>query len=119
MHVIAIDWSGAESGAARRIWLAEVVDGVLVRLENGRSRAALAAHLLDLGARVRELVVGLDFAFAFPAWFAREHGATSGPALWALAEREGDGWLCACAPPFWGRAGRRPVPSGAGHPAVT
>ncbi len=39
---IAVDWSGARTGSERRIWLAEVRAGDLVRLENGRSAADLA-----------------------------------------------------------------------------
>jgi hypothetical protein len=42
---IAVDWSGAARGAERRIWLAEVAGGRLVRLECGRSRAELVRHL--------------------------------------------------------------------------
>ena len=107
MHVIAIDWSGAETGAARRIWIAEVVDGDMVRLECGRTREQVAELLVDEGRRDASLVVGLDFAFAFPAWWAEQHDVTDGPALWALASRDGGRWLRACEPPFWGRPGKR------------
>lgn len=107
MRTIAVDWSGAESGAARRIWLAEVVDGALVRLECGRNRAQLAATLIEAGRESPELVVGLDFAFGVPAWYAHQLGAADGPALWATAAREGEGWLARCEPPFWGRPGKR------------
>ena len=107
MPVMAIDWSGAREGAARRIWVAEAVDGELVRLESGRTREQVAELLLEEGRRSPDLVVGLDFAFAFPAWFAAERGVTDGPSLWALAAREGEGWLAACEPPFWGRPGKR------------
>ena len=107
MHVIAVDWSGAVVGAARRIWIAEVVDGELRRLECGRTREQVAELLVEEGRRDPGLVVGLDFAFAFPAWFAAAQGATSGPALWEHAAREGDAWLRQCAPPFWGRPGKR------------
>jgi hypothetical protein len=107
MHVIAVDWSGAVVGAARRIWIAEVVDGELRRLECGRTREQVAELLVEEGRRDPGLVVGLDFAFAFPAWFAAEQGAASAPALWERAAREGDGWLRQCEPPFWGRPGKR------------
>ena len=107
MRVIAIDWSGAESGAARRIWLAEAKGGSLVRLERGRSREQLAELLVREGRRTPAMVVGLDFAVGFPAWFAAERAAGDGPEVWAMAEREGDGWLRGCAPPFWGRPGKR------------
>ena len=97
-RVIAVDWSGAAgAGAARKIWLAEVAGGRVARLVGGRTREAVTA---DLAACVREsaaagapLVVGLDFAFSLPAWFLDEAGAADGPALWALAERDGDRWL--------------------------
>ncbi len=38
MRVIAIDWSGALKAVAKKVWLAEVAEGRLVRLEDGRSR---------------------------------------------------------------------------------
>ncbi len=75
MRVIAIDWSGARTGAAGKIWLAEVQDGRLLRLESGRGRDQVAEHLIAEADRDPELVVGLDFAFAFPAWFQEELGA--------------------------------------------
>lgn len=106
-RVIAIDWSGAASGAARKIWLAEVTAGRITRLEDGRSREQIAAHLLAEAARDPRLIIGFDFAFSFPAWFLREHGLADAPALWRLAAREAEGWLAACAPPFWGRPGKR------------
>jgi hypothetical protein len=107
MPVIAVDWSGAAVGAARRIWLAEVVDGDLVRLECGRSREQVAELLIEEGRRDPTLVVGLDFAFGFPAWFAAEQGAADAPTLWSRVARDGDDWLRRCEPPFWGRPGRR------------
>src|SRR5690349_11550917 len=107
---IAVDWSGAARGAERRIWLAEVVDGRLVRLENGRSRAQLVRHLQDCALREPELALGLDFAFGFPAWFAREQGARSGPEAWRAAERHGEQWLAHSPLPFFGRKGSRRPP---------
>jgi hypothetical protein len=103
---IAVDWSGARTGSERRIWLAEVRAGDLVRLENGRSAADLARQLIDVASRVSYLIVGLDFAFSFPGWFLDEHLAGSAHELWRLAEQEGESWLAACEPPFWGRPGR-------------
>jgi hypothetical protein len=107
VRVVAIDWSGARAGAGRRIWLAECAAGRLWRLENGRDREAVAEHLLEEGRRTPETVVGLDFAFSLPAWFLEERGLASARDLWALAGREAERWLAACAPPFWGRPGRR------------
>ena len=65
-RVIAIDWSGAKSGASSKIWLAEVYDGRLVRLESGRNRGQLVAHLIRDASADNDVVVGLDFAFSFP-----------------------------------------------------
>jgi hypothetical protein len=111
-RVIAIDWSGAMHGAERKIWLAEVRDSRVVRLECGRSRGAIEAQLIEDAARDPRAIIGLDFAFSMPAWFLREHGFASAHALWAHAASGGaEAWLAACEPPFWGRAGkRRPAP---------
>lgn len=105
--VIAVDWSGAQKGVRRKLWLAEARDGQLVRLESGRTREELVAHLIQRAAADRDLVVGLDFAFSYPAWFVRVQGEASARELWALVEREGERWLSSCPPPFWGRKGRR------------
>jgi hypothetical protein len=108
---IAVDWSGAARAGERRIWLAEVAHGRLVRLECGRSRAQLVRHLQDCALREPELAVGLDFAFGFPAWFAREQGARSGPEAWQVAALHGEAWLANSPIPFFGRKGsRRPPP---------
>jgi ketosteroid isomerase-like protein len=107
MRLMAVDWSGAWSGAEKRIWLAEARDEQLVRLEAGRDRDALATHLIAEAERDPGLVVGLDFAFSLPAWFLSEHELEDAPALWALAAEEAERWLAECAPPFWGRPGRR------------
>jgi len=106
-RLIAVDWSGAHNPRDQRkkIWLGEVQDGVLVRLEDGRDRDELAEHLVDEAARDPALVVGLDFAFSLPAWFLADRGLGSAYELWELAAREGEHWLHACEPPFWGRPG--------------
>jgi len=46
MRAIAVDWSGRNGGATEFIWLAEVDNGQLVSLENGRNREQLIAHLI-------------------------------------------------------------------------
>lgn len=109
--LIAVDWSGARSGVRRAIWLAEAREARLTRLECGRDREELIRHLLDLASAEPRLVVGLDFAFSFPAWFLRERGIASAHELWELARREGETWLAGCEPPFWGRPGRPRPPS--------
>ena len=110
LRTIAIDWSGAVSGAERKIWLAEAVGGRVVRLESGRGREAIADLLIAEASRTSDMVVGLDFAFSMPSWFLASRDLPDAPALWDLVAREGETWLARCDPPFWGRAGRgRPV----------
>jgi len=105
-RVVAVDWSGRRSGAARSIWLAEVRDGHVARLEDGRTRDAVADHLVALAADGDPLVVGLDFSFSLPAWFLRLRGYTWAPELWDAATDEAETWLADVAPPFWGTRGR-------------
>lgn len=110
MVFAAIDWSGAKArGGARDIALAEAADERLVDIHVGLSRTDVERWLLRRAASARELVVGLDFAFSLPAWFAREKlSATSVDDVWAIVEAEGEQWLDGSAPwPFWGR-GERP-----------
>lgn len=105
-RVIAIDWSGAKSGARSRIWLAEVRDGRLTRLEPGRDRGEVIAHVIDDARTDPDVVVGFDFQFAFPSWFTEQQGATSIEELWDLVEERGEKWLRDCPHPFWGRPGK-------------
>ena len=114
--VVAIDWSGAESKAAQRRGIRAAVCDVAtgdVELEPGRLRSEVEAWLAGLGrARV---VVGLDFSFSYPAWFLRELGCDSAAALWARVAVEGERWLRAPHPHFWGR--RKGSGPAAGHRA--
>lgn len=107
MRIIAVDWSGARIRAAKTIWLAEVIDGQLARLENGRSREQVAGFLVAEAQRDPDMIVGFDFAFSLPAWFLEERGLENARELWALADREAEDWLARCEPPFWGRPGKR------------
>lgn len=107
MRIIAVDWSGRRVGERRAIWCAEADTSGLVRLEDGRTRDEVAAHLLDVAEQDPAVVVGLDFSFSFPAWFLRDRGFTTVDALWAAAARDGDAWIDRCEPPFWGRPGAR------------
>ena len=86
---VAIDWSGAAKGARRKIWLAEVRAGNPVRLEGGRNRAEIARHLVDEASRDPDVVIGLDFAFSFPAWFLHEMGLGSARSLEASSRARG------------------------------
>lgn len=108
--LVAVDWSGAKSGAAQHIWLAEVHRGRLAELANGRTREDVVQHLIALRKRCADgLVVGFDFSFSLPAWFLRQRGHSGAPDLWRQVTREGETWLTACEPPFWGKPrDRRP-----------
>ncbi len=63
----------------------------------GRTRVETIEFVEALAAPV---VVGFDFSFGFPEWFALEHGCATIADVWALAGREGETWLRP-APPFW------------------
>lgn len=109
-RVIAIDWSGRAKYAAKSIWIAECDQrGHLLRLENGRDRGQTASWIINKSQRAGPLVVGLDFAFAFPRWFMHKQGWADGPACWsAMSGSHGlaEHWLKTCHSPFWGRPGK-------------
>jgi hypothetical protein len=108
MRVVAVDWSGALAGASKHIWSAHVVDGTLTELRGGRNRAQVIADLCSLRGHCPDgLVVGLDFAFSFPAWFLQDRGFADVAALWSAVASDGEAWLAECQSPFWGRPGRR------------
>lgn len=106
MRFVAVDWSGKEKGAAESLWRAEVRGGKLVELGNGLGRDELVAGLVDLGDEEPCTIIGLDFAFSFPAWWCAEEGWSSGEDVWVAMAREGEALLAACEAPFWGRPGR-------------
>ena len=83
-------------------------------LTRGRNREQLTDDLISEAKRDREMIAGLDFALSFPASFVRQRGCTSAHDVWTACEERGEDWLRACAPPFWGRPGRRrPADAGA------
>jgi hypothetical protein len=85
---MALDWSGRSGPDQRRfLWLAEAVDSELVRLEGGRTRAALVELLIAEAARNHNLIVGVDFAFSLPAWYLQQRQLTPRQ-LWALLADE-------------------------------
>ncbi len=104
-RIFAIDWSGDRLNGWRKIWLAEVCRGELVRLENGRSREEIARLLIEEAMKDRRFVVGLDFAFSFPLWFCETLGVKTAFDVWAHVATDGEGWLHSCSIPFWGRSG--------------
>jgi hypothetical protein len=101
VRILAIDWSGRRTNAGAAIWLAEAADGELVRVEGGRDRREVIDHVLAEAAGDPKLVVGLDFAFSVPEWFARREGAGDARAVWRLVAQRGEEWLRDPQPPFW------------------
>ncbi len=106
-RILAVDWSGALRAAQRKIWLCEVVDGAVTRLESGRGRAEIAEHLIAEASRDPDLLVGLDFAFSFPIGFLEKRAHREVETVWEEAESLGEKWLAHCPFPFWGKPGRR------------
>jgi hypothetical protein len=110
VRVLAVDWSGDLHGARRRIRVAEARSGLLLDVRGGLDRAGVGELLAELRDGPEAAVVGLDFSFGLAGWFARAHGCTTLPQVWALAADDGERWLRECPPPFWGRpATRRPA----------
>lgn len=100
---LAVDWSGAARETGEKLWWALAVDGELVDLAPA-TRAGAVERVLTTAERAPDLVVGLDFAFSYPAWFVRERWASAAE-LWRSIDAV-DRW----APPFWGWPGsRRPT----------
>jgi hypothetical protein len=107
VRVVAVDWSGAKRGAARRIWAAEFVDGKPTELVSGKNRDQIVDYLVSSCATIPQTVIGLDFAFSFPEWFVRKQSCADVKGLWETVGRCGEGWLSACTHPFWGRPGKK------------
>ena len=107
MRCVAVDWSGKAARAAEFIWIAEVRDGTLSFLENGRDRAGAIQWLVARATEDPRLVAGLDFAFSFPAWYCAQRGWRSGPEVWAALDDDEVARLLDEPPPFWGRTRRR------------
>jgi predicted nuclease with RNAse H fold len=109
-RVFAVDWSGRLAGAEKTIWVAEAWRGRLVALDNGRGRDEVARYFIERARGDPSIAVGLDFAFSMPSWFLHAQRCRTAHQLWERAEREGEAWLRACEPPFWGRRGRARPP---------
>lgn len=105
IECLAVDWSGARTGEAARIWIGRAVDGELTALTAPGSRAAVGEVLRARRADPRPCLAGLDFGFSVPAWYAGARGWRSAAEVWAAAGDDGERWLAECAPPFWGRPG--------------
>jgi hypothetical protein len=108
VSVIAVDWSGARDPRGK-LWLAEVQEGHVLRLDPVDSREAVVNDLVRFSERCPQGVVGIDFAFSMPAWFVRRHGCSTAGAFWDVVAEHGESWLDHCEEPFWGRPGiKRP-----------
>lgn len=115
-RVVAVDWSGARTGASKKIWLAEIAAGHVVRLECGRDRDQLTHALVEIVAAARaareRVVIGLDFGFGVPAWYADREGWRNGDDVWrAFTAERTDAMLTAPSFPFWGRGDVRTRPA--------
>jgi hypothetical protein len=108
LMLVAIDWSGRSDDKGRTTWMAIIEDGVFRVLENGRSRPEVRDELIRLRRMSGRLVVGIDFAFGFPRWYAEANGWRCGRDIWRAAHRDGESWLTSGAAPFWGRVTKRP-----------
>jgi hypothetical protein len=102
LRILAVDWSGnaSRSAARRAIWIGDARNGDVERL-SGLDRDETVDFLLAEARREPHLVVGLDFAFGLPEWFARARGAETARDVWRLVEQEGEAWLRDPQPPFW------------------
>lgn len=105
MTFLALDWSGARNPAGK-LWLAEARDGHLHRLESFPSREAAIEAVVAYGRGDERVVAGFDFSFSLPLWFHESSGVHSAPAPWQRVSEQGEAWLAACEPPFWGRPGK-------------
>src|SRR5690349_13918265 len=113
VEVLAVDWSGDVRAAHRRIRIATARPGRLLGVGVGLDRDAVTGLVRDR-ATAGPLIVGLDFSFGLPAWFAREHGCSDIGALWDLVAREGERRVRERGPRSWGRG---PTPGPPHDPA--
>ena len=109
MRAIAIDWSGAKRPVGK-IWMASARDGRLDQLEPISTQAEAIDQLIDSLRAHPSSVAGLDFSFSYPAWFPESCEVSMAFDFWSVVACDGEGWLEACDPPFWGRRGtKRPL----------
>jgi len=106
MRIFAVDWSGKLKGERESVWLAEVRDGELVSLENGRSRGELVEYIVSIAGEDPQIVVGFDFAFSFPRWWCEAQGWRDVREVWGAMGGDGERMLAACEDPLWGRPGK-------------
>jgi hypothetical protein len=102
VRILAVDWSGnaSRSQARKVIWIGESTGGDF-GLMSGRDRDEIVDFLIAEAWRDPDLVVGLDFAFGVPDWFALSRDAETARDVWRLVAREGESWLKDPKAPFW------------------
>jgi Protein of unknown function (DUF429) len=102
--IVAIDWSGAvEARQQRRAICTAIARAGEVEVIAGRTRDETVEFVRSLPAPV---VVGFDFSFSVPAWFARSLRCHDVGDVWQAAARLGDAWLAGPQWPFWGHSER-------------
>ena len=107
-RVIAIDWSGAKKGAARKIWLAEFREGHPFSVPwNKRPPSQILEYLIGSCREHPKTIIGIDFAFSFPAWFIAQKGCNTAEEMWECVACNGENWLSECIDPFWGRSQKK------------
>lgn len=109
--LIAIDWSGRKGPDQKRHIWAGVWRAGRVELHSGKTREELCAWLIEQARESKNLVVGIDFCFSYPAWFLRELGAKSAIEFWEMVRaRHSDHWLSKDCEDvrFWGRPRKKP-----------
>ena len=113
-RIIAVDWSGAqgEQRSHKRIAVAEWAESApSLKLSCGWSREQVVGHVIRRAHADPQLVVGFDFAFSFPEWFAKILGPDIAT-VWEAARASGESWLSQA--PFWSLKRPRAI---AGQPA--
>jgi hypothetical protein len=114
-QVLAIDWSGALAPAVQRRSIAVAsasLGDAQVTLRRGFLRTELEAELVALGRGGAQVLAGLDFSFSLPVHFLDRLGCRSAPELWQRVTDEGERWLRAPHPDFWGRRKGERQPAG-------
>lgn len=110
---IGVDWSGARHAAqaAAHIRVAVVREGRLSAVHAGLTREAATDLVVQAACEEPETVIGLDFCFSVPAWYAEERGWRSVGEVWRWADAWVRGGAAAgsLGEPFWG-PGLRPSP---------
>jgi hypothetical protein len=108
-RIIAIDWSGCAATSSQKKHIrAAIIDATDVTILEEKTRDEWFSWLIEEIKRdTRPTVVGFDFAFSFPVSFFRRRNIGVINQLWKIAEEEGENWMKSCAPPFWGRPGKK------------